>query len=86
MRDRALRPDCGVASRRPLSPTDAHGLRRHFHGSLDAAWGDVRSACAEGPSVAFDHHLRWEAPQRAISRGGLGMSPIDTKPIERSVR
>jgi hypothetical protein len=31
-------------------------------------------------------HLRWEAPQRAISRGGLGMSPIDTAPIERSVR
>src|SRR5262245_23832545 len=53
--------------------------------SLDGAWGDLTSACAEGPSVAFDH-LRWEAPQRAISRGGLGMSPIDTTPIERSVR
>src|SRR5467141_686436 len=46
-RDRTLHPDCGVASRRRSAPTDAHGLRRHFHGSLDAAWGDLTSACAE---------------------------------------
>src|SRR5438132_9073713 len=53
---------------------DALGLRGHFQGSLDGAWGDLTSACAEGPSVAIDH-LRWEAPQRAISHGGLGYEP-----------
>src|SRR5262249_40550665 len=66
-RDQALHFDCGVASRRPSFLPDAYELCGHFHGSLDGAWGDLTSACAEGPSVAFDH-LRWEAPQGAIYR------------------
>src|SRR5438128_5201713 len=67
-----------LGGHRRLCPTlmgpDALGLRGHFQGSLDGAWGDLTSACAEGPSVAIDH-LRWEAPQRAISHGGLGYEP-----------
>jgi len=50
-RDQALYFDCGVASQADI-----------IQDSIDGAWGDLTSACAEGPSVAFDH-LRWEAPQ-----------------------
>src|SRR6266567_7071347 len=62
-----------VSARRSWAPT-LLGYADIFQGSLDGAWGDLTSACAEGPSVAIDH-LRWEAPQRAISHGGLGYEP-----------
>jgi hypothetical protein len=76
---RALRLDCGVASRGYL----VVGITRTFSCHLTVRGETLRLLARE--SAAFDH-LRWEALYRAISRGGLDMSPIDTNPIERSVR
>jgi hypothetical protein len=83
-RDRSLRLDSSRLAGHRLCPM-LMGYADISMAHFDGAREDLTSACTEGPSVVFDH-LRWEAPQRATLRGGLGMSPIDAAPIERSVR